>query len=210
MSAFIALAALRYLIFEPNPPETYSLNDLEFAEATVDLLRARHPLLDATSPDLSAFKAAGGKLIMWHGWSDEHISPRTTIAYHEALQQQMGGSDQVAEFERLYLLPGVQHCGRGDGMAAIDLVTPLLQWVEQDSAPHQVLTSSEQEQPPWMPAAPVHRTRPVFPYPSLAKYSGQGDANDAANFVEGAPLYTAPTAAWAGQDFFDPYMPRTG
>ncbi|KAL4158897.1 hypothetical protein PRNP1_004671 [Phytophthora ramorum] len=209
MSAHIALAALRYLIFEPNPPETYSLNDLKFTEATVELLRPRHPLLDATNPDLAAFKAAGGKLILWHGWSDEHISPRTTIAYHEALQKQMGGPDQVAAFERLYLLPGVQHCGRGEGMAAIDLVTPLLEWVEQGSAPHAIMTSTELDVPPWMAAAPaVTRSRPVFPYPSLAKYTGQGDANDAANFFQGAPLYTDKTADWAGQSFFEPYVPR--
>ncbi|KAE9023929.1 hypothetical protein PR002_g11592 [Phytophthora rubi] len=186
MSAFIALAALRYLIFEPNPPETYSLNDLQFTEATVEQLRPRHPLLDATNPDLTAFKAAG------------------------ALEKQMGGAEQVGEFERLYLFPGVQHCGRGEGMAAFDLVTSLLEWVEQGNAPHAVLTSTERDLPPWMPAAPVvTRSRPVFPYPSLAKYTGQGDANDAANFVEGAPLFTDKTADWAGQSFFEPYEPRT-
>ncbi|EGZ18707.1 hypothetical protein PHYSODRAFT_255519 [Phytophthora sojae] len=210
MSAHIALAALRYLIFEPNPPETYSLNDLQFTEATVEKLRPRHPLLDATNPDLAAFKSAGGKLILWHGWSDEHISPRTTIAYHEALEKQMGGAENVAEFERLYLFPGVQHCGRGEGMAAFDLVTPLLEWVERGSAPHAILTSTERDLPPWMPAAlVVTRSRPVFPYPSLAKYTGRGDANDAANFVEGAPLFTDKTAEWAGQSFFEPYAPRT-
>ncbi|ETL39905.1 hypothetical protein L916_08806 [Phytophthora nicotianae] len=213
MSAHIALAALRYLIFEPNPPESYSLNDLEFTEATVELLRARHPLLDATSPDLTAFKNAGGKLILWHGWSDEHISPRTTIAYHEALQKHLG-AEQMAEFERLYLLPGVQHCGHGEGMAAIDLVTPLLEWVEQGSAPHKIITSTDMNNdlPPWMPqpvAPSFTRSRPVFPYPSLAKYTGQGDTNDATNYVEGAPLYTEKTADWAGQSFFEPYVPRT-
>ncbi|ETM98442.1 hypothetical protein PPTG_24617 [Phytophthora nicotianae INRA-310] len=181
MSAHIALAALRYLIFEPNPPESYSLNDLEFTEATVELLRARHPLLDATSPDLTAFKNAGGKLILWHGWSDEHISPRTTIAYHEALQKHLG-AEQMAEFERLYLLPGVQHCGHGEGMAAIDLVTPLLEWVEQGSAPHKIITSTDMNNdlPPWMPqpvAPSFTRSRPVFPYPSLANAYSVGNLN---------------------------------
>ncbi|KAL3667806.1 hypothetical protein V7S43_007357 [Phytophthora oleae] len=212
MSAHIALAALKYLIFEPNPPESYSLNDLQFTEATVELLKARHPLLDATNPDLTAFKAAGGKLILWHGWSDEHISPRTTIAYHEALQKQMG-VDQVEEFERLYLLPGVQHCGRGEGMAAIDLVTSLLEWVEQGKVPHKIITSTDLDTDlsPWMPkpaASAVKRSRPVFPYPSLAKYTGHGDPNDADNYVEGSPLYTDKTAEWAGQSFFEPYVPR--
>ncbi|KUF90783.1 hypothetical protein AM588_10006821 [Phytophthora nicotianae] len=162
---------------------------------------------------LTAFKNAGGKLILWHGWSDEHISPRTTIAYHEALQKHIG-AEQMAEFERLYLLPGVQHCGHGEGMAAIDLVTPLLEWVEQGSAPHKIITSTDMNNdlPPWMPqpvAPSFTRSRPVFPYPSLAKYTGQGDTNDATNYVEGAPLYTEKTADWAGQSFFEPYVPRT-
>ncbi|GMF60760.1 unnamed protein product [Phytophthora fragariaefolia] len=208
LNAHIALAALRYLIFEPNPPETYSLNDLRFTVATIEQLHPRHRLLDATNPDLAAFKAAGGKLILRHGWSDEHISPRTTIAYHEALEKVMGGAEQVAEFERLYLFPGVQHCGRGEGMTAFGLVSPLLEWVEQGSAPHAILTSTEQDLPPWIQVAPVvTRSRPVFPYPSLAKYTGYGDANDPANFVEGAPLYNEKTADWAGQRFFDPYVP---
>jgi hypothetical protein len=121
----------------------------------------------------------------------------------------MGGAEQVAEFERLYLLPGVQHCGHGEGMAAIDLVTPLVDWVEHGSAPHTLVSSTDLDLPPWMPAtSTVTRSRPVFPYPALAKYTGQGDANDAANYVEGAPLYTAKTAEWAGQSFFEPYVPR--
>ncbi|RLN27125.1 hypothetical protein BBJ28_00019170 [Nothophytophthora sp. Chile5] len=209
MSAFIALAALRYLVFEPNPSETYTLNDLQFTEETVERLRPRHPLLDATSPDLAAFKAAGGKLILWHGWNDEHISPRTTIAYHEALQRQMGGAEEVAAFERLYMLPGVEHCGHGEGMAAIDLLTPLLEWVERGHAPHEVIGNTEPDRPSWVQAPPtVMRSRPVFPYPSLAKYTGEGDVNNAASFVEGAPLYTNPTREWAGQSFFEPYVPR--
>ncbi|KAE9263457.1 hypothetical protein PF008_g32360, partial [Phytophthora fragariae] len=75
-----ALAAIKYLIFEEYPGDNYTLNDFDFSDSTIDLLRSRHPLLDAVSSDLSEFHKAGGKLILWHGWADPHISPRTTIA----------------------------------------------------------------------------------------------------------------------------------
>ncbi|KAG6617651.1 uncharacterized protein IUM83_02609 [Phytophthora cinnamomi] len=207
------------------------------------MLRSRHPLLDAVSSDLSKFHKAGGKLILWHGWADPHISPRTTIAYHEALQTHMG-EDVLNEFERLYLLPGVYHCGNGEGPSAIDLVTPMLEWVESNTAPGAIETSTptttgESKFGQWaksgsgagkLPSGsgstemtPAKRmlqteasesgsaastmTRPVYPYPAVAKYKGTGDVNDAANFEKGKPLYTKKTHQWLGQDFFNPYTP---
>jgi hypothetical protein len=82
----IALDALRHVVFELNPPAGFSLADLSFDEATFGRLRPLHRLYDATNPDLSAFAASGGKLILWHGWADPHISPINTIAYHAALE----------------------------------------------------------------------------------------------------------------------------
>lgn len=223
-STMIALAALKNLTFEQNPPESYSLADLKFDKATLNLLRARHPLFDAVNPDLSAFRAAGGKLILWHGWADPHISPRTTIAFHEALERQSGKA-AVAAFERLYLLPGVYHCGSGEGMAAIDFLSPMMNWVERGEAPDAVVGHTEtakagsfgqpggdQKGPPpgAMPPQPepaVVRSRPVYPYPFLPKYSGKGDVNEAASYVKGSPLYKGLTAKWAGADFFKPYKP---
>ncbi|KAG7396951.1 Tannase and feruloyl esterase [Phytophthora boehmeriae] len=229
MSTNAALAAIKYLILEEYPGDSYTLSDFEFANSTIDLLRPRHPVLDAVSPDLSKFHAAGGKLILWHGWADPHISPRTTIAYHEALQTELG-EDVVEEFERLYLLPGVSHCGNGEGPSAIDLVTPMLEWVESDVAPNAIQTSSASEagesefgqyktsskaadQPArnlqtdtsTSGSAAATVTRPVYPYPAVAKYKGTGDVNDASNFEKGEPLYTNKTAYWLGQDFFTPY-----
>ena len=225
-SSIIALGALRNLIFEQNPPSDYALADLRFEKKSIELLRARHPLFDATNPDLGPFKAAGGKLILWHGWSDEHISPLTTIAYHEALVQQMGG-EAAASFERLYLLPGVYHCGRGEGPSAIDLLTPMMSWVERGQAPDAVITRTPANagnsfgQPPSATehAGPrVQRTeqdasgrvqsRPVYPYPSVARFLGTGDRNDAAHYGRGESLYNEPASSWAGQDFFMPYTPR--
>lgn len=221
-STIIAMGALQNLIFEQDPPQNYSLADLKFEKATFDLLKARHPLFNATNPDLSAFQAAGGKLILWHGWSDEHISPLTTIAYHEALLKQMGQATAI-KFERLYLLPGVYHCGKGEGPSAVDLLTPMMNWVERGKAPDSIVTQAPTDagnsfgQPPSeaknqksaAPKADVStKSRPVYPYPAVAKYKGSGDSNSATSYVKGKALYTKPTPAWVGQDFFKPYAPR--
>lgn len=218
-STIIALGALRNLIFAQEPPEDYALSDLKFEKATYDLLKPRHPLFNASNPDLSAFQAAGGKLILWHGWADEHISPRTTIAYHEAMLKQMGRT-AVARFERLYLLPGVYHCGKGEGPSAVDLLTPMMDWVENGKAPDAIVTRTPTDsgndfgQPPSAsksetanaPAAQM-RSRPVYPYPAVAKYRGSGDPASAASYVRGRAWYAKPTPAWAGQEFFTPYVP---
>ncbi|KAL3667686.1 hypothetical protein V7S43_007239 [Phytophthora oleae] len=141
MSTSTALAAIEYLIFDEYPGDNYTLADFDLSNSTIDLLRACHTLLDSVSADLSAFEAAGGKLNLWHGWADPQISPRTTIAYHEALQSNKG-DDVVQGFERLYLLPGVYHCGDGEGPSDIDLLTPLMQWIEEGIAPNEVITKS--------------------------------------------------------------------
>ena len=188
----IALDALRSLIFETSPPPDFALKDVRFDLATFDRLRPRHPLFDATDPDLSAFAARGGKLVLWHGWSDPHISPLNTIAYHEAVEKAMGKA-RTAAFERLYLLPGVYHCGGGDGPSQVDLLTPVVEWVEKGTAPEAVATRA--------PAG----ARPVFPYPAVARYGGRGDPNEAASYGRGAPLFTGTSPDWAGADFFRPW-----
>ncbi|KAE9314018.1 hypothetical protein PF008_g19586 [Phytophthora fragariae] len=144
------------------------------------------------------------------------------------------GEKTLNEFERLYLLPGVYHCGSGEGPSAIDLVTPMLEWVESSTAPGAIQTSTpastgESKFGQWAKSGsgsglpPLKRmlqteasgsgsaastvTRPVYPYPAVAKYKGSGDVNDAANFEEGKPLYTKKTRDWLGEDFFNPYTP---
>jgi hypothetical protein len=191
----IALDALRNLIFETNPPAAFGLPDVRFDRATFDRLRPHHPLFDATDPELSAFAARGGKLILWHGWSDPHISPINTIAYHEAVERTMGKA-RTAAFERLYLLPGVYHCAGGEGPSLLDLLTPVIDWVEKGAAPDAIVTRA---------ARPTARSRPVYPYPSLAKYSGHGDKNDASSYGRAAPVFTAAPPHWAGADFYAPW-----
>ncbi len=219
-STMIALNALQNLIFADPPAAGYSLADLKFTAATLDLLKPHHPLLDAANPDLSIFAASGGKLILWHGWADPHISPRTTIAYQEALNAIMG-PESTTTFERLYLLPGVTHCGGGEGMASMDLLTPMMAWVEHNQAPEAIVTHTSVArttfgQPSGSPAsAPASapqdmaptgiRSRPAYPYPDMPAYIGQGDAATAANYQRRGPLSTAPTPFWAGESFLRPY-----
>lgn len=203
----MVINTLRYFAFEHGVPDNFTLKDFEFSMATMNKLRPRHPLFDATSPNISAFKAAGGKLILWHGFSDPDMAPRVTIAYHEAIQR-FFGENAAEQFERLYLLPGVYHCGSGYGMAGVDFVSPLLQWVELGKAPNGIMTKAT---PGYGPLTQfVHRSRPVFPYPSLPEYTGQGDPNDGANYVQGPPLYHKLSPRWAGEDFFVPFVPSDG
>ncbi len=137
-SRFIALDALRSMVFETNPPAGFNLSDLTFDHSTFDRLRPLHSLYDATNPDLSAFAAAGGKLILWHGLADPHISPVNTIAYHTAAEGLMG-KERLEAFERLYLFPGMYHCAGGDGPSSMDLLTPMLAWVETGNSPGAVI-----------------------------------------------------------------------
>ena len=231
----MALDVLRNLAFERNPGADYSLADVKFDRSTLDQLRALHPLYDATNPDLSAFADRGGKLILWHGWADQHISPLNTIAYHQAVQVQMGQS-KAESFERLYLLPGVYHCGGGEGPSLLDLLTPMMSWVEKGQAPAAIVTlqasskqagASEFGAPTNLPgqatadkkpsmAAPrpvTHdpanegRTRLVFPYPDVAVYDGKGEEKSADSYVRSQNAVDEKTPQWLGSDFFTPYAP---
>jgi feruloyl esterase len=190
------------LIFSGSPAmpnvDTFGYTDSSFYST---YLAANHPLYDATNPDLSAFRNAGGKLILWHGWADQHISPRYTIAYYEALQNQMRQTE-VDKFARMYLVPGVGHCGGGEGMSNIDLVSRITAWVERGAAPAAVMTYRTDS------AGAVTASRPVYPYPAVAQYTGTGDWHDGANYTSAAPRYNVPTPAWPGSFLYTPYTPK--
>lgn len=190
------------LIFSGTPAmpniDTFGYTDSSFYST---YLLENHPLNDATNPDLSAFKKAGGKLILWHGWADQHISPMYTIQYYEAMQNQMGRTT-VDEFARMYLVPGVSHCGGGEGNDSIDLVSNITGWVEQGTAPASVMTYKLDS------SGNQTASRPVYPYPAVAQYSGSGDWHDGANYVSGSPRYNVRTPSWPGSVLYTPYTPE--
>jgi feruloyl esterase len=163
--------------------------DLDFALAKVG------PVLDAIDPDLRPFKRRGGKLLMYHGWSDPHISPLNSIDYYESvistLKQRNQARDEAAqdvrEFARLFMVPGMQHCSGGPGPNPFDMLTALENWVEKGDPPNRIIASLVANNV-------VTRTRPLCPYPRVAVYSGSSSTDDAANFVCRTPSAQAPSA----------------
>ena len=168
--------ALKYLAY-PSARPSATLQDLHFDSTTFHEISQQAGIYDASDPDLTAFRNAGGKLLLWHGWADPAISPYGTIAYYNALTERMGGTAATQRFARLFMLPGVSHCGDGQGPDAIDALTPTLAWVENGVAPHRLVATKYQDD------GTVARTRPVYPYPTVARYDGSGSIDDAANFA---------------------------
>jgi feruloyl esterase len=129
---------------------------------------------EAGNPDISAFVRSGGKLILWHGFDDPGPSPLGTIGYYENVQRTTGPKvTAVASSVRLFLAPGVYHCRGGPGADQFDMLGTLDQWVEKGQAPDMIHASR----------ADGRFSRPLCPYPALPRYKGDGDPNDAANFL---------------------------
>jgi len=134
-------------------------------------------VIGTDNPDLSAFRARGGKAILWHGWADQLITAEGTIDYYGRVQQQMGGAKPTAEFVRLFMAPGVGHCAGGAGPQPTGQLDALQAWVEDGKAP-ETLKAVRRDQ-----AGAVARSRPLCAYPLVAKYKGTGSTDDAASFV---------------------------
>ena len=138
-----------------------------------DNLAFAQEVLDATDPDLSAFRQRGGKLLMYFGWADPQLNPRMGLEYYEAVSEKMGPSTQ--EFARLFMVPGMFHCGGGIGTSTFDTATPLVRWVEPGKAPASSLAAR-------VANGQTVRTRPICPWPEAARYKGSGSIDDAASF----------------------------
>lgn len=134
-------------------------------------------VIGTDNPDLTEFRSRGGKAIVWHGLADQLITADGTIDYYKRVQQQMGGPEKTAEFVRLFLAPGVGHCGGGAGPTPTGQLEALLAWVEDGKAPA-TLTATRRDQ-----TGALTRSRPLCQYPLVAKYKGSGSTDDAANFV---------------------------
>ena len=143
-----------------------------------DIAKSEQPdniVMNATDPNLTKFFAHDGKLLMYHGWSDPNVSPLNTLKYYKSVVDTMGGAGKVSNNIRLFMEPGMGHCGGGEGPNTFDKVTPLDQWVQQKKAPDALLASHST-------AGKVDRTRPLCAYPEVAKYKGSGSIDEAANF----------------------------
>jgi feruloyl esterase len=162
----------KYLAFTPDDPD-YDWRDFDF-ETDPDRVTIR-TMLDATNPDLAAFRASGGKMITHFGWADTALNPMMGINYYEDVRATMGEAT-TADFYRLFMVPGMFHCRGGIGTDRFDALTPLVNWVEGGAAPDRIPAARVEN-------GEVTRTRPLCPYPQVAEYTGSGSTDDAANFV---------------------------
>jgi hypothetical protein len=162
---------LKYLAFEEDAPDM----DIERFDPRRDLPRMQwmSHLLDATDPDLSAFKARGGKMLIYHGWADTGVNPFTTVRYYERVQQVMG--TDADGFVRLFMVPGMFHCRGGLNVDRFDGAAAVIAWVERGERPEQLIASR-------IEGGRVVRTRPLCPFPGTARYRGSGSTDDAGNF----------------------------
>jgi feruloyl esterase len=150
-------------------PLTFDL-DSELARAM-----QKAGFIEATDPNLAKFKARGGKLILYHGWADPGPAPANTISYASEVSKALGGAPQN-DWLRLFLLPGVGHCGGGPGADQADFVAALERWRESNVAPDRIEAAH-------VNGGRVSMTRPLCPYPQVAQFKGAGSSNDASNFV---------------------------
>jgi feruloyl esterase len=148
-----------------------------------DVVRGDLPdnlIMNATDPNMKAFFARGGKLLLYHGWSDPLVPAVNTIKYYNSVVEYMGGAANTFNSMRLFMALGMGHCRGGEGPNEFDKVAALERWVEQGQPPDVLIASHSTN-------GKVDRTRPLCPYPQVARYKGTGSIDAAANFVCAAP-----------------------
>ena len=172
ISENFARTFFRFMAF-PKPDPNYDLKSFNFDSDPVRL-KTIGAILDAKNPDLSRFKARGGKIIMYFGWSDAALNPLMGVDYYEKVSGTMGSS--TTDFFRLFMVPGMAHCRGGQGTDELDAFTPLVEWVEKGVAPKELPATHSKE-------GKAVRSRPLCPYPQVAKYDGKGNPDEARSFV---------------------------
>jgi feruloyl esterase len=176
--------------FTDGPVVPKTLNDLDFEKYPVRL--APVDALPGFGPDgkrLSGLEKAGGKLLLYHSWSDDSLTPATAIDVYAANEKAFGGRDKLDPFFRLFVIPGMRHCRGGEGPDAIDFLTVMENWVEKGTAPEELTATKLKKMVPLpheerfpLPPEQIIFSRPVYQYPATAIYSGQGDAKAASSW----------------------------
>jgi feruloyl esterase len=164
-----AVDYFKYRVF--NDPD-WEPGRLDFDAHLTEVAKPANQVLDAADPDLDRFRTRGGKLLMYQGWAEPGIPPRRLVEYYDDVQRQTA---DAADAIRLFMVPGMGHCGGGDGASTFDMVAALDRWVTTDTAPASIPASRVR-------GGSVDRTRPLCAYPAHAVYTGSGSLDDAASF----------------------------
>ena len=152
--------------------------DFDF-DKDITLIDGDLGFLNATNPDLSAFKSHGAKLLMYSGWMDSTIFPNDIVNYYTAVEKKMGGDKATHDFAELFMVPGMNHCAHGPGATNFDALTTLDGWVSSGKPPRSMVANRPGD----------NFTRPLCAYPEVAIYKGMGNTNDASSFSCGtSPL----------------------
>ena len=169
------LDLFRYIVFED---ENWDYTTLNF-DADIERALKADAAADALDPNLQAFYDRGGKIVQYHGWSDPQISPRVSSMYYERVVDTIGEA-KVRDHHRLFMVPGMAHCGGGEGTSDFDMMAVLEQWVATGDAPDSVEAARVVD-------GRIDRMRPLCAYPSVARYDGSGSLDEASNFNCVAP-----------------------
>jgi feruloyl esterase len=177
-AASVAADSFAYVVYK-NPKWDWKTMNLDSDVTQIE--KAYASLIDATDPNMKPFFAHKGKLLLYHGWSDQAIAPENSVNYYSRVVKNLGGEAKASDDVRLFMVPGMAHCAGGEGPNDFDKMTAIQQWVEQGKAPDTMIASHLDR------AGTVDRTRPLCVYPKVAKYKGSGSTDDAANFTCALP-----------------------
>jgi feruloyl esterase len=172
----LAQGVMKYLVFNPPKPD-WDYRTFDF-DKDVNVVDRWGKLANAKQTDLSAFRKRGGKLVMTYGWADQILQPMMGVNYYEQAVAKNGKN--TTDFLRLFMVPGMAHCGGGAGPDQNDAVSAVIDWVEKGKAPDAIVAKK-------IVNGQVTRSRPLCPYPQVARYRGTGSIDAAENFSCVAP-----------------------
>ncbi|MBM3787425.1 MAG: tannase/feruloyl esterase family alpha/beta hydrolase [Acidobacteria bacterium] len=165
---------MKLAMLDPPPGPSWSYTMFNFDTDPPRVAKAA-AMLNPRNPDLSKVKKRGGKIVQYSGWGDQQVNPFPGIEYYEAVAGRMG-QNATRDFYRLFMVPGMYHCSGGPGCGSVDWLAAVMDWVEKGIAPEQLIGAHVE-------GGKTTRTRPLCPYPQVAKYKGSGSIDDAANFA---------------------------